>query len=118
LANVKLTPAQLAQFQQLLLERQNVANDVLLSATQQGINPMDDPEEFRQMVKQAQAEVDTQIQAALGPDTYAQFQSFQQSQGQRTVATQLQQDLSYTSTPLTDAQRDQVSQVIAQSNPN
>jgi hypothetical protein len=118
LRNAKLTPAQIAQFQQLLLERQNVANDVLVSATQQGINPLDDPEEFRQMVKQSQADVDSQIQAAIGPDAYAQYQAFQQSQGQRSVATQLQQDLSYTEAPLSDSQRDQVVQLIGQSNPN
>lgn len=111
-----LTPDQIAQFTQLMIERQNAANDVLVAATQQGINPMQDPEEFRQMVRSAQSEVDNQIQSALGADTYAQFQSFQQAQGQRGVVNQLAQDLSLTDAPLTDAQRDQVTQIVAQTN--
>ena len=111
-----LTPDQIAQFTQLMIERQNAANDVLVAATQQGINPMQDPEEFRQMVSSAQIEVDSQIQSALGADTYAQFQSFQQAQGQRGVVNQLAQDLSLTDAPLTDAQRDQVTQIVAQTN--
>jgi hypothetical protein len=115
--NAHLTPEQLSQFQHLLLERQNVANDVLMSATQQGINPLDNQDEFRQMVQSAQADVDKQIQQALGGDTYSQFQAFQQGQGQRNVASQLQQDLSYTDAPLSNAQRDQMVQVLAQSNP-
>jgi len=113
----KLTPTQLAEFQQLLLERQNTATDVLIAATQQGINPMQDPDEFNQMVKSAQAEVDAKIQTALGPDEYNQFQTFQQSQNQRGTVNQLQQDLSYTDAPLSDAQKTQMTQVIAQSNP-
>ena len=111
-----LTPDQIAQFTQLMIERQNAANDVLVAATQQGINPMQDPEEFRQMVSSAQIEVDSQIQSAFGADTYAQFQSFQQAQGQRGVVNQLAQDLSLTDAPLTDAQRDQVTQIVAQTN--
>src|ERR1017187_8255843 len=111
-----LTPDQIAQFTQLMIERQNAANDVLVAATQQGINPMQDPEEFRQMVSSAQIEVDSQIQSAFGADTYAQFQSFQQAQDQRGVVNQLAQDLSLTDAPLTDAQRDQVTQIVAQTN--
>jgi len=115
--SAKLSPTQLAQFQQLLLERQNAATDVLIAATQQGINPMQNPDEFGQMVKSAQAEVDAKIQTTLGPDEYGQFQNFQQSQDQRGTVNQLQQDLSYTDTPLSDAQKDQMVQVVAQSNP-
>jgi hypothetical protein len=116
-ASAKLTPSQVLQFQHLLLERQNAANDVLLAATQQGVNPMQDPAEFRQMVQSAQAEVDGQIKAALGPDTYAQFQTFQQTQNQLGTINQLSQDLSTTETPLSDSQKQQMTQVMAQANP-
>jgi len=115
--SAKLTPAQLAQFQQLLLEKQNSAADVLIAATQQGINPMENPDEIAQMVKNAQAEVDAKIQTDLGPDVYNQFQNFQQSQNQRGTVNLLQQDLSFTDSPLTDTQKTQMTQVIAQSNP-
>jgi len=111
-----LTPEQIGQFQQLMLERQRAETDVLVAASQQGINPMSDPQEFRQMVRSAQADVDNQLQTSLGSTTYTQFQSFQQTQNQRGVANQLQQDLSYSDSPLTDAQKQQMVQVIASTN--
>lgn len=114
----RLAPAQLQRFQQLLLDRQNVANDVLLSAAGQGIDPMEDPAEFRQMVQNAQADIDDQIKSLLGADTYAQYQAFQQGQGQRAVVNQLQADLSYTDAPLSAAQQTQMAQVLAQANPS
>jgi hypothetical protein len=113
----KLTPDQIKGLQQLLLDRQNAGTDVLIAATQQGINPMQNPGELSQLVKDAQAELDAKIQALLGPDAYGQYQNFQQTQVQRNVVNQLQQDLNYTETPLTDAQRSQMLQVMAQSNP-
>jgi uncharacterized phage infection (PIP) family protein YhgE len=112
---LKLSPEQLAQFQQLLVERQNAGTDVLIAASQQGITPLQDPQQFRQMVQQAQADLDDRIKSTLGADNYAQFQAYQQTQGQRGIAEQLQQDLSYTESPLSDTQRDQVTQIIAQS---
>jgi chorismate mutase len=114
---LKLTPDQLAQFQHLLVERQETGTDVLIAASQQGINPMQDPQQFRQMVQQAQNDIDDKIKTTLGADDYAQFQNFQQTQSQRGTADQLQQDLSYTDTPLTDTQKDQLTQIIAQSAP-
>jgi hypothetical protein len=113
-----LTTDQTAQFTRLMIERQNAANDVLIAATHQGMNPLQDPEEFRQIVRDAQNAVDGQIQSALGADSYSQFQSFQQAQGQLGVVNQLQQDLSLTETPLTDAQRSQMAQIMSQTNAN
>jgi len=69
------------------------------------------------MVQSAQAEVDAQIKAALGPDTFAQFQTFQQTQNQLGTVNQLSQDLSTTGTPLSDSQKQQMTQVMAQANP-
>ena len=78
---------------------------------------MENPGEFAQMVKDAQAEVDAKIQSTLGPDNYNQYQAFQQSQDQRNVVGQLQTDLSYTGAPLTDSQQAQMTQILAQTNP-
>jgi hypothetical protein len=114
--DARLTPQQIAQFQQLMLERQRAETDVLIAASQQGINPMSDPQEFRQMVRNAQADVDKQIQGALGTDTFGQFHSYQQTANQRGVVNQLQQDLSYSDSPLTDAQKEQMNRVLAQTN--
>ena len=112
---LKLSPEKLAEFEELLAERQNAGTDVLIAASQQGINPMQNPDQFRQMVQDAQGAIDTKIQSTLGADDYAQFQTFQQTQTQRAVVNQLQQNLSFTDTPLTDAQKTQMNQLVAQS---
>lgn len=114
---LKLPPEKLAELQSLLVDRQNAATDVLIAASQQGINPMQDPAQFRQMVQDAQNQIDEKIQSSLGADDYAQFQTFQQTQSQRGTVNQLQQNLSFTDTPLTDAQKTQMVQIIAQSAP-
>jgi len=74
--SLKLTPEQLAQFKNLLVEKQTANTDALIAASQQGINPLQNPEEFRQLVASAQAEIDTKIKTTLGDDGYEQFQSY------------------------------------------
>ena len=117
LRSLHLSPDQIAQFKALLLEKQTVRNDVLLSATQQGINPLQNPKELRDLEASAQAEIDTKIKTVLGDDAYAQFQNFQQTQGQRNVVNQLRDSLSYTATPLTKEQGDQLIPILAQTGP-
>ncbi|QYM77593.1 hypothetical protein K0B96_09660 [Horticoccus luteus] len=108
-----LTPAQLAQFKNLLVEKQSALIDVAAAARAQGINPRTDRDEFRQMVTQAQTEVDNNIRSVLGDDGYADYQQYQKTLPQRTAVDQFAQRLSYTSTPLTDAQTDQLVQILA-----
>jgi hypothetical protein len=108
---------QLAQFKNLLVEKQMVNTDVMIAATQQGINPMQNPKEFRDMMQATQSDIDTKIKSTLGDDGYTQFQNYQQTQGQRNVVTQLEQSLSYTDTPLTGAQSDQMLQILGQTSP-
>jgi hypothetical protein len=114
---LKLTPDQIAQFKALLLEKQTVRNDVLLSATQQGINPLQNPQELRDLEASAQAEIDAKIKTVLGDDAYAQFQNFQQTQGQRGIVNQLRDSLSYTATPLTKEQSDELVPILARTGP-
>ena len=112
-----LPPDKLAQFKELLLEKQSVRNDVLLAATQQGVNPMTNPAEFRQLETNAQAEIDAKIKATLGADGFSQFETYQATQGQRGVVNQLQDSLSYTATPLTSAQSQQVADILGRTGP-
>ena len=112
-----LPPDKLDQFKNLLLEKQTLRNDVLLAATQQGINPLTNPEEFKQLENTLQVEVDNKIKATLGGDSYAQFQTYQDTQGQRSVVKQLQDSLSYTPTPMSSAQSDQMMQILGQTGP-
>jgi hypothetical protein len=108
-----LSPEKLAQFQSLLADKLSVPMDVLTAASQQGINPMQNPQEFRQLVQNAQAEIEGKIKAALDPASYAQYQNYVQTEPQRMVVNQLQQSLGYTDTPLTTAQADQLMQILA-----
>ncbi|MFT3781399.1 MAG: hypothetical protein QM790_05225 [Nibricoccus sp.] len=109
LQNGKITPEQLETFKNLLVERQNTMRDVMISAREQGLN---DRSQINQLVKQAEAELDAQLQSTLGADGYAQFQQYEKTAPQRGLVNQLSQSLSYTH-PLTDAQAEQLVQILA-----
>ncbi|HZP59201.1 MAG TPA: hypothetical protein VFB27_02675, partial [Opitutaceae bacterium] len=115
--DLALTPAQLDQFKNLLLEKQNAARDVLLSARDQGLSPRSDRDTINALIQQSNADIDNQIQSALGPQGYAQYQNYEQTLPQRNTVNQLEQSLSYTSTPLTDAQANQLVQILAAAAP-
>jgi hypothetical protein len=112
--NLNLTPDQLEQFKNLLVQKQQAMQDARAAAIQQGLNPRTDPQGFQQAVQSAQAAVDTQIQATLGDAGFAQYQQYQQTLPQRTTVTAVQQSLSYSQTPLTDDQANQLIQLMAQ----
>jgi hypothetical protein len=112
-----LSPDTLAQFKSLLADRLSTPIDVLAAASQQGINPIQDPQAFRQLVQGTQAEIDGKIQTLLDPGAYTQYQDYVQTEPQRAVVNQLQQSLSYTDTPLSPAQADQLVQILAETTP-
>ncbi len=110
---LQLAPDQLEQFKAELLEKQTSRQDALLAAAQQGINPMQNPQEFRKLEESIQSDIDKQIKTTIGDSAFADYQTFQATAGQRGVVNQLQQSLSYTEAPLTPAQSDQVTQILA-----
>jgi len=105
---LNLNPAQVDQLKNLLVAKQQAAGDAYQAAIANGINPRTDPTAFQAAVASAQSDADQQIQTALGDSGYAQYQQYQQTMPERTTATQLQTALSYSSTPLTDAQSQQL----------
>jgi len=105
-----MTPEQLDAFKNLLVEKQNTTRDVMMSARAEGVT---DRSAINQLVKTAQAELDTQIQSTLGADGYSQYQQFEKTAPQRNVVNQVAQSLSYTSAPLTDTQNQQLVQILA-----
>lgn len=115
--NLNLTPEQLEKFKNLLVEKQTAITDALAAARAQGINPRTDPEDFQKLVTDAQAESDAGIKTALGDAGYAQYQQYQQTLPQRSVVNQLAQSLSYTSTPLTSGQTEQMVSILAANTP-
>jgi hypothetical protein len=107
---LNLSPDQLAQFQSLLADKQQALMDVMQAAREQGINPREDPDGFKTLVGQAVTQADSAIQQALGDAAYQQYQQYQQTLPERNTVNTLQQQLSYTQTPLTD---DQVNAMVA-----
>ena len=115
--SLNLPPDQLEQLKTLLVDRQSAALDVLSVANAQGINALSSPEEIRNLARDTQAKVDGDIKSLLGDQGFTQYQGYEQTLPQRAVADQLAQRLSYTATPLTPDQREQMVQVLAATSP-
>jgi hypothetical protein len=114
---LNLSPEQLTQFQGLLADKQQAMMDVMQAAREQGISPRSDPDGFKALVNQAVSQSDASIQQALGDGAYQQYQQYQQSLPERNVVNSLQQSLSYTQTPLTDDQANQMIGLLQQTQP-
>ena len=114
---LNLSPEQLNQFQSLLADKQQAMLDVLQAAREQGVNPRTDPEGFKTLMTQAVAQTDQSIQQVLGDAGFQQYQQFQQTLPERNTVNSLQQQLSYTQTPLTDDQASQLVSLLQQTQP-
>jgi hypothetical protein len=114
---LNLSPEQLAQFQGLLADKQQALVDVMQAAREQGINPREDPDGFKTLVNQAESQADQNIEQALGDAGFQQYQQYQQSLPERNTVNSLQQQLSYTQTPLTDDEANQMIALLSQNQP-
>jgi hypothetical protein len=110
---LKLTPDQIEQFKKLLVEKQMVGFDGMSAAHQQGIDVSTDPKALFQIIAGAEKTVDGQNADLIGADSFAQFQQYQDTIPARNTASLLTTALSYTATPLTDAQAAGVIQILA-----
>jgi hypothetical protein len=117
LAQSGISAQQIDQLKNQLVQRQQATMDAAQAARQNGINPRTDAADFQQAINQATGDVDSQIKATLGDAAYAQYQQYQQTLPEQSVVSNLQQSLSYTSAPLSDAQAQQLVQVLQQSAP-
>jgi hypothetical protein len=112
-----LSPDQLEKFKDLLVEKRTSMLDVMAAAREQGINPRSDPEAFSKLVAHAQAEIDNNIRATIGDSGFSQYENYEKTMPQRTVVNQLEQRLSYSSTPLTPQQSEQMVSILASTAP-
>lgn len=115
--NLNLTPDQAGKLTALLAERGTTMQDVMTVAREQGVNPRENPEAFRKLVADTQNEINQSIKAVIGDQGFAQLTSYEQTLPQRNVVNELQQRLSYTSTPLTATQAEQLVQILATNAP-
>jgi hypothetical protein len=115
--NLNLPPEQLNKLKTLLADRQTALQDVMLAARDQGIEPRTDPAAFRKLVTDTQNDLNNNIRSLVGDSGFTQLQTYEQTLPQRNVVNDLQQRLSYTDTPLTANQADQLVQILAANTP-
>ncbi len=116
--NLKLSPDELDEFQHLLEEKQNTMRDVVAAMRSQGLTPgRDNADEMQALMRNANAEIDTQIRTTLGDTAYSQYQSYETSQPQRATVDRVQQRLSYSGQPLTDQQASQLLDLMVRVSP-
>lgn len=115
--SMNLSPEQADKVKSLLADRQTTMLDVMAAAREQGIDPRTDRAGFQQLMTNAQNEINSGLKAVLGEGGFNQLQNYEQTMPQRNLVNQLQQRLSYTDTPLSQAQADQLVQVLATNAP-
>lgn len=115
--NLNLAPDQAAKLTALLAERGTTVQDVMSAAREQGIDPRENPAAFRKLVADAQNQINDSIKAAIGDQGFAQLTNYEQTMPQRALVNDLQQRLSYTNTPLTATQAEQLVQILAANSP-
>ena len=115
--NLNLPPEQIEKLKTLLAERSTTMQDVMSAARDQGINPRENPDAFRTLVADAQNEINKGIKSVIGDQGFAQLTNYEQTLPQRNLVNELQQRLSYGSTPLTSGQAEQLVQILATNAP-
>jgi hypothetical protein len=111
---LNLSPAQIDTLKNLLMEKQNAQRDVMMAARDTGLNPRENRDELRKLVEQSNAETDAEILAMLGQEKFNQYKTYEVTGSQRALVEQIGRSLSYSSTPLTEAQSQALVQIFAQ----
>ena len=110
---LKLTPAELEKLQTLLGDRQGAFADAMMAARGQGLTGRDARELANKVARDTQKEITGSIKELLGPQRFSQLQNYERTAPQREMVSQLADRLSYTTTPLTSRQQDQLVQALA-----
>jgi hypothetical protein len=114
---LKLTPDELSRLQTLLTDKQSAFADAMIAAKDQGLSGKDARDMAGAVARATQKDIDGSIKAMLGPQRYGQYQNYEKTMPQRETVDQLAQRLSYTNTPLSPRQQDQLIQTLATSKP-
>ena len=106
---LKLDADQVAAFEDLLVQRQLAKTDALMAIRGDKATVSDEAADFRQAaVADAQKDVDAKIQSLLGDAGFAQYLHYEATNAMRETVNQIGQALSYTSTPLSPAQANEL----------
>jgi len=114
---LNLSPADLEKFKSLLVDKQSAAMDVMAAAREQGLNPRDNREQIGELIRNFEAETDASIRTTLGEAAFQQYQQYEQTAPQRNMVGQIEQRLSYSSTPLYGNQSEQLVNLLASTSP-
>ncbi len=115
--NLNLSPEQTEKLKTILADRQTTLQDASAAAREQGIDPRRDPDSYQKLMASVQSDINASIKSVLGDSGFTQFESYEKTLPQRNVVNQLQQRLSYTDTPLTTTQAEQLVQILASNTP-
>jgi RNA polymerase sigma factor (sigma-70 family) len=110
---LNLSTEKTEQLKKLLLDRQNVARDVLHAGREQGLGLQEMQANLPAMIEKTNAAVDETIRRLLGDESYAQYQNYQSTLPQRAIAEQLASRLNSTDDPLSSQQLEQLVQTLA-----
>lgn len=110
---LNLPPEKIEQLKKLLLDRQNVARDVIHAGREQGLSMPELQANLPAMIEKTNAAVDENIRSLLGDESYAQYQNYQSTLPQRSIAEQLASRLNSTADPLSSQQLEQLVQILA-----
>jgi hypothetical protein len=115
--SLNLAPEQTEKLKSILADRQTTMQDVFMAAREQGIDPRTDRDSFQKLMEVARTDINSSIKSVIGENGFAQFESYEKTLPQRNVVNQLQQRLSYSDTPLSSTQADQLVQILAANTP-
>jgi hypothetical protein len=115
--SLNLTPEQAERLKSILADRATTMQDAASIARDQGIDPRRDPEGYKALMESTRADINNSIKSVIGENGFAQFESYENTLPQRNVVNQLQWRLSYTDTPLSSTQAEQLVQILATNTP-
>lgn len=107
-----LTAEELAEFKRLLVERENVALDVVAIGRELPGDPLS-VAAMQEGVRLAQAQIDAGIRGALGEARYAMYVDFVNTLAQRATVARVEQRLSYTDARLQPEQAEALVAILA-----
>jgi len=110
---LNLSPEQLNQFEELLIDKQQAVGDAIRSGDAHDL----DRQTVQKGVLASQEPINTDIHSLLGDNGYAAYQNYEETRGQRTVVDQLRQDLSASDNALSDDKASQLVQLLYQAAP-
>ncbi|MBT5902411.1 MAG: hypothetical protein HOH58_09920 [Opitutaceae bacterium] len=112
-AQLDLPPNTLTRLQDLLVEKQNTTRDVFMAAREEGLG-RDNRDDLRALMQETQAEIDSEIAAAIGQDKFEALQNYEQTGRERGLVDQFESRLSYSATPLNANQAQALTSILAE----